>query len=355
MILLKVKNLTKYVDNALCFNQSNLVVHSNEICCIVSDNDSRARLFVSVLADQEKKDSGEVLFKGERVISDHIGNQIGIAWQSKSLFMNLSGFDNIALKGGKHYSNFGIIHRKRLLSDIQSLLKRFDTDIDLGAPIKDYNLNERTIIDLISIILLKPKLSIFYKVSRYLTLNQFETLEQIIEEKKKAGNGIIYIPENLEESQIVGDKFYFLTEDGFVEITDHKSRSIDELRNQATSSEELNILSIYDPIYNTKKIMCKSLSEESIDFNELAAKVGMHYHVFRKMFKEKTGISPKQFFLRLKIDKAKELLLKTNKKIDEIAEIVGFSDPLYFSRMFKSKEKISPQNFRKQKSKIYFD
>ncbi|MDA3900372.1 MAG: helix-turn-helix domain-containing protein [Spirochaetes bacterium] len=354
MILLKIKNLSKYVDNALCFNQSSLVVHSNEICCVVSDNDSRSRLFVGVLADQEKRDSGEVFFRGERVISNHIGNQIGIAWQNKSLFMNLSGFDNIALKGGKHYSRYGLIRRKALLRDIHLLLERFEIDIDLSAPICDYNLNERTIIDLISIILLNSKVSIFYKVSRYLTLFQFEVLEQIIYEKKRNGDGIVYIPENLEESQIIGDKFFFLTEEGFVEVTDHKSRSINELRNQATSSEELNILSIYDPIYNTKKIMRQSLEKECIDFNALAEKVGMKYHVFRKEFKDKTGASPKQYFIRLKIEKAKELLLKTNLKIDEIAGTLGFNDPLYFSRMFKCKEQISPQNFRKQKSNIYF-
>lgn len=70
---------------------------------------------------------------------------------------------------------------------------------------------------------------------------------------------------------------------------------------------------------------------------------------YSELFKQKTGYSPIQFFIRLKIQKSCEFLYFTNLNIKEICKEVGFEDPYYFSRMFKKQIGVSPSEYRKTK------
>lgn len=68
---------------------------------------------------------------------------------------------------------------------------------------------------------------------------------------------------------------------------------------------------------------------------------------FRKLFKEKYGISPSEYVAELRITKAKDLLLNQDVNISEIADQCGFSSIYSFSRAFKDIVGMSPNKFRK--------
>ena len=57
-------------------------------------------------------------------------------------------------------------------------------------------------------------------------------------------------------------------------------------------------------------------------------------------------MSTKEYITWYKMKKAKELLIETSMSITEIANSVGYNDILAFSKIFTSKEKISPQKYR---------
>lgn len=69
---------------------------------------------------------------------------------------------------------------------------------------------------------------------------------------------------------------------------------------------------------------------------------------FIRNFKEYTGATPAQYLLSLRISNAQTLLETTTYNITEIAEIVGYDNPLYFSRIFRKQSGLSPSEFRKQ-------
>ena len=50
---------------------------------------------------------------------------------------------------------------------------------------------------------------------------------------------------------------------------------------------------------------------------------------------------------KLRVEKAKELFLSTDKKLYEIAEMVGYSDAKYFSRLFQSITNMTPAEYRR--------
>ena len=69
---------------------------------------------------------------------------------------------------------------------------------------------------------------------------------------------------------------------------------------------------------------------------------------FIRNFREYTGSTPTQYILSLRISNAQSLLENTSCNITEIAEIVGYDNPLYFSRLFKKQSGMSPSAFRRQ-------
>jgi len=85
---------------------------------------------------------------------------------------------------------------------------------------------------------------------------------------------------------------------------------------------------------------CKLTNEQ------LAERCGFSVSRFEHLFRETYGCAPQQYKRNEQILVAKELLLNTESTVAEIAETVGFEDPLYFSRIFKSQTGETPSAFR---------
>lgn len=68
-----------------------------------------------------------------------------------------------------------------------------------------------------------------------------------------------------------------------------------------------------------------------------------------RLFKQETGFSPVEYKNRLRIRKAKELLLDDECGVSEIADLLGFENACYFSRIFKKYTGLSPLQYRKGK------
>lgn len=90
-----------------------------------------------------------------------------------------------------------------------------------------------------------------------------------------------------------------------------------------------------------------------ISIEEYASSHHMSISWFIRSFKKYTGSTPTQYILSLRISNAQTLLDSTNYNITEIAEIVGYDNPLYFSRLFKKQCGMSPSDFRNRiRSKV---
>jgi AraC-like DNA-binding protein len=86
----------------------------------------------------------------------------------------------------------------------------------------------------------------------------------------------------------------------------------------------------------------------NVNIEKLATDLNVGYSYFRQMFRKYTGISPSQYHLSLRIQKAKDLLVSTDQSFKEIAIDLGFETYFYFSRIFKDKTGKSPMEFRKE-------
>ena len=86
--------------------------------------------------------------------------------------------------------------------------------------------------------------------------------------------------------------------------------------------------------------------DKEILIDALAKQMGYSTPHLINKFKAYYGITPKAFISQVRILKAKELLLSTDKLSREIAYLLGFSDELYFIRFFKKYTGLTPKQFR---------
>lgn len=89
-----------------------------------------------------------------------------------------------------------------------------------------------------------------------------------------------------------------------------------------------------------------------IDFSQLAEQNHFSGNYFRKLFKDNTGLSPIDYVNRLRVTKASDLLLTSDKSISEIAACVRIYDYNYFSRLFKQYMGCSPRAYAKNPEQV---
>ena len=124
------------------------------------------------------------------------------------------------------------------------------------------------------------------------------------------------------------------------------------------------LISIHRQITRERKIINEYLENEMelatkyfnenyntpINIESYASSRGMSVSWFIRSFKQYTNVTPMQYIVSLRITIAQILLETTNYSVKEIGYIVGYDNPLYFSRIFSKQKGISPSEYRKRLS-----
>ena len=87
---------------------------------------------------------------------------------------------------------------------------------------------------------------------------------------------------------------------------------------------------------------------ESIQLEDLASMTHLSRFYISHSFKKEIGMSPMEYLIAIRIKESKILLRTTNYSISQVADIVGFTTPTYFSKQFRKSTGISPTDYREQ-------
>ena len=101
-------------------------------------------------------------------------------------------------------------------------------------------------------------------------------------------------------------------------------------------------------LVNRARAFMQENIETNIEMPEIADHLIISYSSFRHIFKQYTGIAPSQYYLNLKIQRAKDMLKSSTASIKEISYILHFDTPEYFTKLFKKKTGLTPSQFREQ-------
>ena len=91
---------------------------------------------------------------------------------------------------------------------------------------------------------------------------------------------------------------------------------------------------------------------QPINLTNIAAYVHLNPEYFCRLFKEETGKNFSNYLVDIRLNKAVDLLKRTDLKVREIAEIVGYSNLSYFSTLFKKYYGVSPFDYRNKNTEI---
>lgn len=94
------------------------------------------------------------------------------------------------------------------------------------------------------------------------------------------------------------------------------------------------------------ELMRARLSED-ISLDELAAEARLSSFHFARMFKQSVGVPPRVYLTQLRIEKACELLERTDLPVTEIAQEVGYSTNQVLARVFTKNRRMSPTDYRR--------
>lgn len=113
--------------------------------------------------------------------------------------------------------------------------------------------------------------------------------------------------------------------------------------------------SLLDKGMDRKEIYVKKAIEyvamnysREISVMQMAQDIGLNRSYLCSVFKQCLNMSPQQYLIRYRMDKACELMKNSALSIGDIARSVGYEDPLLFSKMFKRIKKLPPREFRKK-------
>lgn len=97
------------------------------------------------------------------------------------------------------------------------------------------------------------------------------------------------------------------------------------------------------------RFVCRQIERCSgrITGQELASQMKMGYETLRKQFKVSTGLSIGQYAIRVRVNRAKALLLHSNLPLEKLAFQLGYPDCFSFCKQFKQHTGLSPSQFRK--------
>lgn len=103
-----------------------------------------------------------------------------------------------------------------------------------------------------------------------------------------------------------------------------------------------------DQTIEKAKKYIKDHLHKDISLDDVSRKVDISPYYFSKLFKQKTGENFIEYVTKMRIQYGKELLMQPEYSIKEICIKCGYSDPNYFSRIFKKQEGITPSQYRER-------
>lgn len=95
------------------------------------------------------------------------------------------------------------------------------------------------------------------------------------------------------------------------------------------------------------KVLIQNHYNQGITLEETARKLFVSEEYLSTQFKKETGASFTETIRKYRIERVKQLLIDTPLKLNQIAELAGYSDPKYMSRVFKDEVGMLPGEFRK--------
>lgn len=94
------------------------------------------------------------------------------------------------------------------------------------------------------------------------------------------------------------------------------------------------------------EFITENFSRPDLTLDDIAESVNLSDDYFGMLFRQHVGTTPMRYLKTVRIEQSRLLLQKTDLTIGQVAQRVGFKDPLHFSRVFRNETRTSPRKYR---------
>lgn len=103
------------------------------------------------------------------------------------------------------------------------------------------------------------------------------------------------------------------------------------------------------PAFKLKRVvgLMEQRLAEPFCLGDLAQAIGLSEYHFSRLFKRATGRSPSQYFIQLRMARARQLLIETERSIIDVGLEVGYGSASHFSQVFRREVGVVPSHYRK--------
>jgi AraC-like DNA-binding protein len=116
----------------------------------------------------------------------------------------------------------------------------------------------------------------------------------------------------------------------------------------ASRHEKSPVRPVVSAVEQAKRVM-EDAGSRPVSMPKLARSLGVAYSYFRREFRARTGISPRQYLLRIRMQRAQRLLGASDESIKRIADRLGFSSAFHLSSAFKAEFGMAPSHWRRRR------
>lgn len=217
---LHMEGIYKAFSGVQALDDVELKVYKGEVLALLGENGAGKSTLMKILSGVYTKDEGSIFINEEKVDIKGIKQAeklgISIIHQELSVLPNLKIYENIFLGNEKYKGIFNKLDKDYMKAESKKLLSTIGFTIDEDTLVKDINIGEMQMIEIIKAISKKSKLIIMDEPTTALTEVETERLFKVINKLKDEGISIIYISHRLDEIFKICDRVNVLRDGKYV-------------------------------------------------------------------------------------------------------------------------------------------
>src|SRR3954468_22516891 len=206
--LLSMRGVEKGFSGVPALVGASLEVEPGEVMALIGQNGAGKSTMIKILTGAYRKDAGEIAFAGRPVefASPHDAQKGGIStiYQEINLVPYRSVAENIFL--GREPKRLGLIDWRRMNREAHDLLRRFDVEADVCAPLMTFNTAIQQMVAIARAVSFEARLVIMDEPTSSLDDREVGVLFEVIRRLKAAGVAVIFVSHKLDELYAVCDR-----------------------------------------------------------------------------------------------------------------------------------------------------
>ena len=200
----EIRGMSKRFGPTVALDNVDITAYAGEILGLIGENGSGKSTATSIYAGMQKRDSGEMFFRGEswepQSMNDALNRGVGMIVQENGTVPGISVAENIFLGETKEFRKGLFVDRRRMIREAQQALDAIGADhIRAEVPTGSLDFQDRKLIEIAKVMAKDPQVLVVDETTTALSQKGRDIIYTIMNRMKEEGKTVIFISHDLDE------------------------------------------------------------------------------------------------------------------------------------------------------------